>query len=52
MTAVTLAVGYVDPHPGRKGSDRADQRCGKCGGIGRLPTLVDGGRCWPCAGTG
>lgn len=45
-------MSYVDPHPGMKGSQRVTQTCAKCGGDGWLPTIVDGGTCWPCQGTG
>lgn len=43
---------YVDPFPGRRGNERVDQVCSKCGGTGRVSTLVDSGRCWSCAGSG
>lgn len=45
--------GYEDPYPGRTGSQRVTQTCGKCAGHGRLPgVLVDAGRCWRCGGHG
>ena len=43
---------YVDPFPGRKGSERVRIDCTKCRGRGRLSTIVDGGRCWGCGGSG
>lgn len=43
---------YIDPFPGRKGSERVRSECTKCRGRGRLSTIVDGGRCWACGGSG
>lgn len=43
---------YVDPFPGRKGSERVRSDCTKCRGRGSLSTIVDGGRCWACGGSG
>lgn len=48
----TAPTRHVDPYPGLKGTQRVTQTCGKCGGEGWLPTIVDGGTCWPCEGTG
>lgn len=42
----------TDPTAGLKTADRIVITCGKCGGSGRLQTLVDASRCWPCNGTG
>lgn len=43
---------YTDPYPALKGSQRVTKTCGKCGGDGWIPTIVDGGICWPCRGAG
>lgn len=44
---------YVDPHPGKVGTDRVPVNCDRCGGTGRVVfEWVDGGRCWGCFGTG
>ncbi len=55
----TVAV-YVDPFPGRKGTDRVSEDCGKCSGTGVIGygnvTLQIGNRsdrfCFDCAGSG
>lgn len=44
--------GYVDPFPGRRGSERVSSVCTRCGGLGRLNLLMDNGRCWGCGGSG
>lgn len=58
-TAPTVAD-YVDPFPGRKGSDRVYETCGKCAGTGVVSwgnvTFVAQGRedrhCFDCNGKG
>ena len=47
MTATAAGV-----TTGMTGTGRILVGCGKCAGSGRLTTLVDVGRCWPCGGTG
>lgn len=48
--------GYVDPHPGKKGSDKVHviERCGRCGGPGQFVAYipVNGGVCFECLGRG
>jgi hypothetical protein len=56
MNTATAAIDptvYVDPFPGRKGSDRIVETCGACGGDGiyKAPS-PHGTRCFPCDGTG
>lgn len=54
-----LAV-YVDPFPGRKGSERIQETCGKCGGhkviswgnVTLKANGVDGRVCFECMGRG
>lgn len=43
---------YVEPCPGAADEDAAYQdTCPRCGGSGRMPYMVDAGRCWgPCGG--
>lgn len=47
MTAAVVGI-----TSGLKGTDRILVGCPKCDGSGRLSTVVDAGRCWPCGGTG
>lgn len=57
---ITPAAQYVDPFPGRKGSDRVYETCGKCAGSGVVSwgnvTFVAQGRedrhCFDCNGSG
>ena len=44
---------YTDPHPGKKGADRLDYICDKCGGSGKYfqPSSM-GDQCFRCDGTG
>lgn len=48
----SAARGYVDPFPGRRGSERVASVCTRCDGRGRLNLLMDNGRCWGCGGSG
>ena len=43
---------YVDPFPGRRGSERVASVCTRCDGRGWLNLLMDNGRCWGCGGSG
>jgi len=47
---------YVDPCPGMKGDDkvRRVERCGRCGGVGRIEAFafIEGGRCFGGHGAG
>ncbi|ASR84839.1 hypothetical protein SEA_HURRICANE_95 [Mycobacterium phage Hurricane] len=51
-------VGYVDPHPGKLGTDRIEwlEDCGRCGGSGLYRWVnsfgVCEGTCYGCFGTG
>jgi hypothetical protein len=59
-TATAADSYYVDPFPGRKGSDRVYETCGKCSGTGVVSwgnvTFVAQGRedrhCFDCNGSG
>lgn len=41
MNATTTPATYVDPYPGRKGSDRIWSECGKCSGTGSVSWGID-----------
>lgn len=45
---------YVDPHPGKTGTDRVAAPCSRCGGSGyfRCYGHIYGGRCFQCGGNG
>ncbi len=45
---------YVDPYPGKVGTDKAPVPCGRCGGKGRIDAFshVLGGVCFGCNGHG
>lgn len=45
---------YVDPHPGKTGTDRVPAPCHRCGGSGYFDAFrhVYGGRCFQCGGNG
>lgn len=45
---------YVDPHPGKVGTDRVPTTCGRCGGSGYFNCFrhIYAGRCFGCDGTG
>ena len=45
---------YVDPHPGKVGTDRVPAPCSRCGGSGYFQQFghVYGGRCFQCGGNG
>lgn len=41
MTDTTTTPTYCDPHPGRKGTDRVHEQCGRCDGQGSVSWGVD-----------
>lgn len=45
---------YVDPHPGKVGTDRVAAPCSRCGGSGYFSCYghIYGGRCFQCGGNG
>lgn len=45
---------YVDPCPGKIGTDKVPSTCGRCGGSGYFTCYghIYGGRCFQCAGAG
>lgn len=47
-------LSYVDPHPGKKGSDLVAGDCPRCGGYGFISAFghVQMGRCFKCGGNG
>jgi len=46
-------ISYVDPCPGKKGSDLTAGECGRCGGTGYTSFVwVMGGVCFQCGGNG
>lgn len=55
IEAELAALKYVDPFPGRDGSEVAEQRvCWKCGGSGHIAhyNYYAAGQCFECLGTG
>lgn len=53
LGTVTL-TSYVDPHPGKVGTDRVPAPCSRCGGSGYFQCYghIYGGRCFQCGGNG
>lgn len=52
LGTVTLST-YVDPFPGKIGTDRVYAPCSRCGGTGAFgPKVVYAGRCFQCGGNG
>jgi hypothetical protein len=53
LGTVTLST-YVDPHPGKIGTDRVPAPCHRCGGSGFFDCFrhVYAGRCFQCGGNG
>lgn len=46
-------LSYIDPHPGRKGSETVPGTCGRCGGSGYTCFVwVHNGICFQCGGNG
>ena len=54
LLGTVALTSYVDPHPGKVGTDRVPAPCHRCGGSGYFACWghIYGGRCFQCGGNG
>jgi hypothetical protein len=54
LLGTVVLTSYVDPHPGKVGTDRVAAPCSRCGGSGYFQCYghIYGGRCFQCGGNG
>lgn len=54
LLGTVVLTSYVDPHPGKVGTDRVAAPCSRCGGSGHFDCWghIYGGRCFQCGGNG